>query len=216
MLWTSRGLAIDGVWYGNHALATVTSNRPNAPLSRNHFASPRRKVWIILGDPARSRSGPLIQPRQLGERLVLIIDMPLPFNSRSGLENQGANSLPTLCASFILANRPAKSGCILTRHSTPSHDSWEASCSWAVRILRKTASRSLARQIRESRRRAILIGSNKARLTAIVVGAGPREPLADGLAFSGGVQIGRNMHEPERNRSLPDGSHITNRSLKRN
>jgi hypothetical protein len=39
---------------------------------------------------------------------------------------------------------------------------------------------------------------------------------ANALAFSGGVQIDGNMHEPERNRPFPDGSHVTNTSLKRN
>ena len=59
----------------------------------NNFANPRRKVWRILGNPPGSRSGPFIEPGQLGERLPLIINMLLPFNPRPGLKNQGANAL---------------------------------------------------------------------------------------------------------------------------
>src|SRR5271166_3209927 len=72
--------------------------RAAPPMHRraaNDFANIRGKIWRILGNPPGSRSGPFIKPSQLCKRLSLIINMLLPFNPRSGLENQRAN--PLLC-----------------------------------------------------------------------------------------------------------------------
>src|SRR6516225_10161933 len=69
--------------------------RATGPMHRrpaDRFASPRGKVWRILGNLPGSRSGQFIEPSQLGKRLPLIINMLLPLNPRSGLENQGAYS----------------------------------------------------------------------------------------------------------------------------
>src|SRR5271166_1809579 len=59
----------------------------------NDFANVGGKIWRILGNSPGSRSGPFIEPSQLSKRLPLIINMLLPFNPRSGLENQSVNPL---------------------------------------------------------------------------------------------------------------------------
>src|ERR1700736_999120 len=76
-------------------LETQRAAPPMDCCSADDFANPRGKVRKIFGDPPGSRRGTFIEPSQLGKRLPLIINMLLPFNPRSGLENQRANPLPS-------------------------------------------------------------------------------------------------------------------------
>src|ERR1700738_1126565 len=104
-------------------LETQRAAPPMHCCPANDFANPRGKVRRILRDLPGSRRGPSIEPSQLSKRLPLIINMLLPFNPRSGLENQRTNPL----LSQFVSERTSSS----TRADNQNHATViQIKCSW--------------------------------------------------------------------------------------